>query len=124
MNVIVGSTSPPGPLVARHELAVAVSLFHALADPTRLAILQRLVAGERRVVDLTVDLGLAQSTVSSHLACLRDCQLIVARPEGRQMFYFLAHLSLLDLLKSAELLLADTGEAVALCPVYGQESNS
>jgi ArsR family transcriptional regulator, cadmium/lead-responsive transcriptional repressor len=39
------------------------------------------------------------------------------------MFYVLAHPSLLDLLKSAELLLADTGEAVALCPIYGQEGN-
>ena len=35
------------------------------------------------------------------------------------MFYSLAHLGLLDLLKAAEQLLADTGEAVALCPTYG-----
>ena len=111
-------------LAARDELAAAVSLFHSLADPTRLAILQRLAAGERRVVDLTVDLDLVQSTVSSHLACLRDCQLIVARPEGRQMFYSLAHPGLLDLLLSAERLLADTGEGVALCPTYGQEASA
>jgi ArsR family transcriptional regulator len=75
-------------------------------------------------VDLTADLGLAQSTVPSHSACLRDCQLIVGRPEGRQMFYSLAYPSLLDLLKAAEQLLAATGEAVTLCPGYGQESNS
>jgi ArsR family transcriptional regulator, cadmium/lead-responsive transcriptional repressor len=57
--------SVPTPVVvARHELTAAVSLFHSLADPTRLAILQRLAGGERRVVDLTADLDLAQSTVS------------------------------------------------------------
>jgi DNA-binding transcriptional ArsR family regulator len=111
-------------VTAREELAGAVSLFHSLADPTRIAILQRLAAGERRVVDLSSDLDLVQSTVSSHLACLRDCQLIVARPEGRQMFYSLAHPGLLDLLRAAEQLLADTGEAVALCPRYGTKGKA
>jgi ArsR family transcriptional regulator, cadmium/lead-responsive transcriptional repressor len=50
--------------------------------------------------------------------------MIVARPEGRQMFYALAHPGLFDLLKSAEQLLADTGEAVALCPTYGQKGRA
>jgi ArsR family transcriptional regulator, cadmium/lead-responsive transcriptional repressor len=115
----VGRSTSTAVMSSREELNGAVSLFHSLADPTRLAIVQCLVIGERRVVDLTQELDLPQSTVSSHLACLRDCQLIVARPEGRQMFYSLAHVGLLDLLKAAEQLLADTGEAVALCPTYG-----
>ena len=74
------------------------ALFHGLADRTRLAIVRQLADGERRVVDLTADLGLAQGTVSGHLACLRDCGLVVGRPEGRQMFYSLAHPELMDLL--------------------------
>lgn len=101
------------------RLAPAAALFRGLADPTRLAILRRLTDGEARVVDLTVHLGLAQSTVSAHLACLRDCGLVVARPEGRQMFYALDRPELLDLLRAAEHLLAATGAAVALCPTYG-----
>ena len=71
------------------NLSPAAALFHGLADPTRLAILQRLADGEARVVDLTGLLSMAQSTVSAHLACLRDCGLVVGRPEGRQMFYSL-----------------------------------
>lgn len=97
----------------------AAALFRSLGDPVRLAIVQRLAQGEARVVDLTEVLGLAQSTVSRHLACLRDCQLVDYRPEGRQSFYALTHPELLDLLRSAEGLLEATGEAVALCPVYG-----
>ena len=62
---------------------------------------------------------MAQSTVSKHLACLRDCQLVEFRAEGRQSYYSLARPELIDLLRSAELLLAGTGDAVALCPVYG-----
>ena len=41
------------------------------------------------------------------------------RAEGRQSFYALARPELLDLLRSAESVLAATGEAVALCPTYG-----
>lgn len=100
-------------------LAPAVALFRSLGDPTRLAILRRIATGEARVVDLTGELSLAQSTVSKHLACLRDCGLIDYRVEGRQSFYSLTRPELLDLLRSAEQLLAATGEAVALCPVYG-----
>jgi len=100
-------------------LAPAAALFRSLGDPTRLAILRRLASGEARVVDLTDSLGLAQSTVSKHLACLRDCGLIDFRVDGRQSFYALTRPELLDLLRSAEQVLAATGEAVALCPIYG-----
>lgn len=53
------------------DLPPAVFLFRGLADPARLAIVRHLALGEHRVVDLTARLGLAQSTVSGHLACLR-----------------------------------------------------
>ena len=100
------------------------ALFQGLADRNRLAIVRHLAEGERRVVDLTKTLGLAQGTVSGHLACLRDCGLIVGRPEGRQMFYSLAHPELRDLLSAAEQLLAVTGDAVELCPNYGVTADS
>lgn len=98
----------------------AAALFHSLSDPTRLAILQRLTLGEKRVRDLTEHLGLAQSTVSGHLACLKDCGLVTSRPEGRASVFSLATASeLLDVLGAAERLLAATGYAVELCPNYG-----
>jgi DNA-binding transcriptional ArsR family regulator len=103
----------------REVLVPAAALFRSLADPARLAIVRRLAEGEARVVDLTADLGLAQSTVSKHLGCLRDCRLVDYRAEGRQSFYFLAVPELLDLLRAAEQVLEVTDQAVALCPVYG-----
>lgn len=96
-----------------------MALFRSLSDAARLAIIRRLASGEARVADLVHELGLAQSTVSAHVACLRDCDLVVGRPEGRQVFYRLAHPELLDLLAAAETLLRATGNAVALCPNYG-----
>lgn len=105
----------------REGLAPAAVLFRSLADPARLVIVRRLADGEARVVDLTGELGLAQSTVSKHLACLRDCGLVEYRAEGRQSFYALSRPELLDLLAAVEALLEATGEAVALCPNYAIE---
>jgi DNA-binding transcriptional ArsR family regulator len=70
-------------------------------------------------VDLTRQLEMAQSTVSKHLACLRDCGLVDYRVVGRQSFYVLSRPELIDLLRSAEAVLEATGDAVALCPAYG-----
>lgn len=70
--------------------------------------------------ELTEHLGLAQSTVSAHLACLRECGLVSSRPEGRaSMFSLVSTPELLEVLAAAERLLATTGNAVALCPNYG-----
>jgi DNA-binding transcriptional ArsR family regulator len=103
-------------------LQPAAALFRSLGDPARLAIIQRLANGEARVVDLTGQLGLAQSTVSGHLACLRDCGLVDSRPVGRASVYTLTQPALLDVLAAAEALLGATGYAVALCPVYGTDT--
>ncbi|MBW0254449.1 MULTISPECIES: helix-turn-helix transcriptional regulator [unclassified Cellulomonas] len=100
-----------------------VALFRSLADPARLAIVRRLATGEARVAELTRDLGLAQSTVSSHVGCLRDCGLVEGRMEGRRVYYSLARPELLDMLAAAEVLLAATGNLVALCPRYGTEAS-
>lgn len=101
------------------DLSAAVALFRSLGDATRLAIVHELARGERRIVDLMRAVGLAQSTVSAHVACLRDCGLVADRPVGRQMLYRLTRPELLTVLAAAEQLLAATGNAVALCPVYG-----
>lgn len=97
----------------------AAALFRSLSDVTRLAIVHRLARGEARIADLVDELGLAQSTVSAHVACLRGCELVRGRPEGRQVFYSLVRTELLELLEAAESVLAATGNAVALCPSSG-----
>lgn len=105
-------------------LSVAACLFQGFSDPSRLAILQHLSLGEHRVVDLTRHLGLAQSTVSKHLACLRDCGLVQSRPVGRASMFSLTHpQATLEVLAATERLLGQTGDAVALCPVYGVNSS-
>ena len=109
----------PEVVADRGVLAPAAALFRSLGDPARLAIVRRLALGEARVVDLVEQLGLAQSTVSKHLACLRECGLVDSRPVGRASVFALTQPSLIDLLAAAEHVLEATGDAVELCPTYG-----
>jgi ArsR family transcriptional regulator len=64
-------------------------LFHALSDPTRIEILERLRNGERCVCELTDVLDAAQSRLSFHLKTLREAGLVSDRKEGRWVYYTL-----------------------------------
>ncbi|WP_018157282.1 metalloregulator ArsR/SmtB family transcription factor [Demetria terragena] len=102
------------------ELAESISpaaLFRALGDPGRLTLLRHLLLSEHNVRELTEHLGLAQSTVSGHLACLRDCGLITSRPIGRSSAYAVTEPTLVAaLLKEADRLLGATDDMVVECP--------
>ncbi len=63
-------------------------LFRTLADPTRLAIFERLAReGERSVGALVGEAGVSQPAVSQHLAVLRQAGLVSDRREGRSVRY-------------------------------------
>ncbi len=84
----------------------------------RLAIIERLTAGEQRVTDLVAALGTSQPNVSGHLACLKECGLVEDRPKGRAVLYRLARPELFELLKSAESVLDGVGHRIDLCHSY------
>lgn len=103
--------------------SAAACLFRGMGDPSRVAILRHLLLGEHTVGELTAHLGLAQSTVSQHLSCLRDCDLVSSRPVGRSSVFTLTHPeAVLKVFAAAEELLEATGDAVVLCPVHGEEA--
>lgn len=106
------------PIISARDAGPAVLLFHSLADPGRLDIVRLLAEGERRVVDLTRELGLAQSTVSGHLACLHSSGVVDARPDGRSTYYRVARAEVWPLLAAADDMLQATGVTAALCPEH------
>ena len=65
-------------------------VFKALADPTRVSIVNRLAAGECCVCDLTAVFELSQPTVSHHLRILRDAGLVEVERRGTSAHYRLA----------------------------------
>jgi ArsR family transcriptional regulator, arsenate/arsenite/antimonite-responsive transcriptional repressor len=68
----------------------SAELFKALADETRLRILNLLVRGELCVCDLMSVLAIGQSKASRHLAHLRNVGLVDDRRDGVWMYYTLA----------------------------------
>ncbi|WJS92473.1 Cd(II)/Pb(II)-sensing metalloregulatory transcriptional regulator CmtR [Microbacterium testaceum] len=77
-------------LTIASRLDVMNRLGRAMADPTRSRILMTLLDGPSYPAVLSRDLGLSRSNVSNHLACLRDCGIVVAEPSGRQTRYEIA----------------------------------
>ena len=70
------------------EAAALAARFKALADPTRVAIVNRLAgADEVCVCDFVAALDLAQPTVSHHLKVLRDAGLVESSRRGTWAFY-------------------------------------
>jgi DNA-binding transcriptional ArsR family regulator len=65
----------------------ADSLFRALADPSRRAILERLTRGESAVKDLTARFSISQPAVSQHLSALKKAGLVAERRHGRLRYY-------------------------------------
>ncbi len=61
--------------------------FKALAEPSRLAILSTLHAGELSVSDLVRHTGLGQANVSKHLDVLRRYEFVARRKDGLNAFY-------------------------------------
>lgn len=100
--------------------SLAAKLFRGLADPTRLTILQALKEGPRRVVDLSNLTGKAQPNVSAHLACLKDCGLIVASPSGRETYYSLVDNGMIEVLEATEGILKKVGPKLCGCQWYNE----
>ena len=79
-----------------------VEIFHALAHPTRIAIVESLRDGELSAGQIIERLGLEQANASQHFAVLRGKQVLVNRKEGNQVFYSLRDpvlIEVLDVLK-------------------------
>lgn len=101
------------------DVELGAKLFRGFGDPMRLAILAALDEGELRVTDLVTRLRGTQGNISGHLACLKDCGLVLDRPDGRQVFYRISRPEVFGVLRAAEDLLAVAGQDVALCRRYG-----
>lgn len=100
------------------KLDLTAKLFRGFADPSRLAILETLRAGECCVSDLVSATGLTQSNVSGHLTCLKDCGLVVSRQEGRYVYYRLAEPEVEAVLGNAETILGRLASRIAACINY------
>jgi ArsR family transcriptional regulator, cadmium/lead-responsive transcriptional repressor len=98
-------------------------LFRGLADPSRLSILEALCGGPRSVSELVEVTGLAQSNVSNHLGCLRDCGLVTSEQLGRYVYYQVSDTRVTDLVRLAGEVLSDVAQGVYACTRYQGEGS-
>ncbi len=61
--------------------------FDVVAEPTRRAILEQLIASERSVGQLERTLRLSQPSVSKHLRVLREAGFVESRVDGQRRLY-------------------------------------
>lgn len=99
-------------------VALKAKLFRGFGDPSRLTILDGLRKGPLTVGEIVAATGLSQSNTSNHLACLRDCGLVMAEQRGRFVTYRLGDPRVAELLGLAESLLADVALGVYQCTRY------
>ena len=69
--------------------AALLQRFQAVAEETRLRVVQLLSGGERCVCELQDELGAAQSRLSFHLKKLKDAGVVSDRRDGRWVYYAL-----------------------------------
>ncbi|MET7638143.1 metalloregulator ArsR/SmtB family transcription factor [Streptomyces sp. NPDC005438] len=77
-------------LTLASDIEVLARFGRALADPIRCRILLALREGPAYPADLADALDVSRTRLSNHLACLRDCGLVLGSPDGRRTRYELA----------------------------------
>ncbi|RUO36054.1 ArsR family transcriptional regulator [Aliidiomarina shirensis] len=78
----------------------AESLLKSLANSYRLMVLCHLVNGEMSVGELEKKVGLSQSSLSQHLAKLREQKIVSFRKQGTTVLYRIADKNALQILES------------------------
>jgi ArsR family transcriptional regulator len=68
-------------------VALIADRFRALAEPTRIKLLDRLRGGEASVLELTELVGTTQQNVSKHLVLLQHAGIVARRKEGNYAYY-------------------------------------
>ena len=102
-EIPVACCAPGAPALSRKAAERFAARFKALADPARVAILNRLAQPDTEAVcvcELVPLLRLSQPTVSHHLRLLREAGLVAAERRGTWAYYRLVPESL-DALRSA-----------------------
>ena len=92
----------------KRRLEAQARVIKALAHPTRLFLVEELCKQERCVCDLAAMVGADVSTVSKHLALLRQAGIVADDKRGKQVFYHLRMECALDFTSCASAILEET----------------
>lgn len=94
---------------------ILMKFFKGLGDPTRLRIVEALLEKERNVSELIKLIGVPQSNISNHLACLKWCGYITSRKEGTSVYYQITDDRVKKIVGLARDIIADHAENLYAC---------
>lgn len=94
-------------MVQRSILDLRVGILSALADPTRLELLEYLSGGERCVCEILPAFERSQSTISKHLSILFEAGILDRRIDGKRTLYRISDPRVIDLIKSVDVLVLE-----------------
>ncbi len=106
------------------RLELKAKMFRGFADPTRLGILESLRKGEKTVGAIVQSTGQSQSNISNHLSCLKGCGLVVARRDGKSIYYSIASDRIRCLLTDGDEVITEVGERMSECIRYNYPQDS
>ncbi len=88
-------------ITSLQETSNMAGLFKALADPTRLRIVQALLLEELCVCDISAIVDVSISAISHQLRLLRNLRIVKFRKQGKQVYYSLDDEHIAELIKTA-----------------------
>ncbi len=103
------------PVAFAESNEILMKFFKGLGDPTRLRIVENLLEEERNVSELIKLVGVPQSNISNHLACLKWCGYITSRKEGTSVFYQITDPRVRKIVELAREVIADHAENLYAC---------
>ena len=77
----------PQSILDEHSAAHVAELFRSFSDTSRVRIMSALLSGEKNVGALAQLIGISESAVSHHMRGLRQMRLVVARKDGKEVYY-------------------------------------
>ncbi len=86
-------------ILDEHSAAHVAELFRAFSDTSRVRIMSVLLTGEKNVSALAELVGISESAVSHHMRSLRQMRLVVARKDGKEVYYRLEDPHIITLFK-------------------------
>ncbi|ABW18652.1 ArsR/SmtB family transcription factor [Alkaliphilus oremlandii] len=108
-------------LLKKEEIAslrLTSKLLKGFADYSRLCIFEVLKDGERTVSEIVEITGMSQSSISNHLKCLRECDLVNDRQEGKYIYYSISNNKVNDIINLAREIIKETSEEKYRCLNY------
>lgn len=103
------------PVTLNQTDEILSKFFKGLGDITRLRIVEALLEEERKVSELIKLIGVPQSNISNHLACLKWCGYITSRKEGTSVYYEITDERVKKIVGLAREIIADHAENLYAC---------